>query len=517
MNFFDKFQDLFKREIPATEMESIFRRLDVDEFFNGLHNLWAPSELISKIGGVKNLELLYKDPEIYAAIDKRLAALLDTRLIFEGKDEVAVKFFQENLLMHEQQLKQDFWWSVYNGYGVEQIIYDPDRSCKVIGFQKEEFWRFEPMQDLIHVKLLYTSNMNLMNKVMPYGKFVLTTNNGTYFNPSGDPMAERLIQPWIFRCNGWDLWMDFAKRFANGFMHAKIEDGSKKSEVRVELEKAAKSAIIVTDKESDLNMIQVSRDSSLYSMIDDKTVASMQKVILGETQTSDMQARGSSASAGVHNEVRLEKTRADIRLIEKSLDETMRQIAAVCGMDVASIPRAKLIYDPGLNSELALRDATLKTVGVEFNKKYFVNNYGLRDDEFEVVQPQQSSGGFFKSEKKSLFLKPDDVKGYIGAPEKCGDCRSIELAPSVARKDARQETEKEDAVAFLTRNGEPPINIDDLLSAINLSSSTKELDANLNALFENRSTSFVDTLTDTLYYSATKGALLGNPEKLEAE
>ena len=100
-------------------------------------------------------------------------------------------------------------------------------------------------------------------------------------------MFERLIMPWIFKCNGWDLWIDFAKRFANGFMHGKVEDAGQITEFRKVLEKAAKSSTVVTDKNTELSLIQASRDSSIYDMLDSKTVAKIQKVILGETLTSD--------------------------------------------------------------------------------------------------------------------------------------------------------------------------------------------------------------------------------------
>lgn len=520
MDFFDKFKDLFKREVPRSQAEAIFNRLDVDQAFNFMSNLYHPSELIQKIGGIQNLEYLYKDPEIYAAVDKRLAALLDTRLVLESKSDELVKFFEDQLLDHEQQLKQDFWWAVPYGFAVEQIVYDPDRSCKVIGFQKEDFWRFEPLPDLIHVRLVSTTRTELMNKVLPYGKWVVATNNGTYSNPVGDPMFERLIQPWIFRCNGWDLWMDFAKRFSNGFMHGRIEDESQVKEFRKTLETAAKSAIIVTDKNSELSLIQPSRDSSIYDMIDSKTIATFQKVILGETQTSDMQERGSSASAGIHNEVRLEKTRADIRLVEKSLDETIWQIAAVCGIDDSEdIPKAKLIYDPGLNQELATRDTSLNSIGVRFTKKYFINNYGFKEDDFDVVDPAPASPfGFSSKKKKSLYLKPEEVKDFLGLPEdECPACRNIQLAPNVSRKDNRQQNEKEDVVDYLKRNGEEPINMDDLIAAIQRSKNESDLDKNLSALFDQRSVTFIDTLTESLYYSASKGALLGNPERLETD
>lgn len=511
MNLFEKFVDLFKREVPETEVEALFQRLDVDKFFSGLNNLWHPSELIRKIGGLSKLENLNKDSEIYAAVDKRIAALLDTRLVLEGGSRV--KFFEDNLKPFERQLKQDFWWAIPYGYGVEQIIYNPDRSGNVIGFQREEFYRFEPLQDLIHVRLVDTTNSEWRNKVMPYGKWVLTTNNGSYYNPSGDPMFERLIQPWIFRCNGWDLWMDFAKRFANGFMHAKIEDSDKQTAMRQALEKAGKSSVLVTDKSTDINMISASRDSSIYDMIDSKTISTMQKVILGETLSNQASQTGSYGAASIHNDVRIEKTMADIKLVEHSFNEVIKQIAEVNGF-TDELPKATLVYDPGINADQAARDQVLTGTGIKFSKEYYMKTYGFKEEDFEITQPQ--SFGF--SQKKKTFLKPQDIKEFMGASNECPDCsRTIKLAPNISRKDTRQSDEKEETVDFLVRSGTPPIQTDDLIAAISLSKTPKELEENLNLLFDSRSMEFVNLMTDTLYYSASKGALFGNPEKVEAK
>src|SRR5690606_11118824 len=138
--------------------------------------------------------------DIFAALDKRVAALLDTKLTLAGGDPALNKWFTDQLLPFERQLKQDFFWTAFNGYGVEQIIYDEDGSGRLAGFQREEFWRFLPLKDLIHVKCVHSNDPEYRDQVMPYGKFVLTTNNGTSYNPMGDSIAERLITPWIFKC-----------------------------------------------------------------------------------------------------------------------------------------------------------------------------------------------------------------------------------------------------------------------------------------------------------------------------
>lgn len=522
MDWFNRFTDrLFKREAPSTEFEAYYKRLDLDHFFGQLNNMWEPNELIWRIGGHKNLKKVMIDPEIYAAFETRKAAILDTKLILESDSEEVKKFFEDQLLPFEDQLKQDFWQAIPFGYSVEQIIYDPDRSCKVIGFQREQFWRYQPMQDLMHVKVIDSSNYEYVNQLMPYGKFVLTSHGGSYYNPYGDAIVEKLIQPWMFRCTDWDLWLDFAKRFANGFMHAKIEDGTKIDEVKAELAKAAKGAILVTDKNSDLSLIQASRDSSLYATIDDRVIASIQKVILGQTMTSEMQDRGSSGAAGVQNEVRLEKFRADVKMLEKSFNETIKQIAYVCGIE-ENIPTAKLITDIGLNNEQAARDATLNGMGVKFTKQYYIDNYGFKDQDFDIVEPQVNPFGSF-AQKKSLYLKPEDIKKYLGVEHTCISCntkpntRKATLAPNVTRKQNRQLEEREDAVSFLQRNGAEPLNMYDIIAAIQSSKNEKELDQKLLALFDQDNSSEVDLLTNTLYHVAAKGALFGNPKVIKNE
>ena len=518
MSWFDKFEDLFKRKVPQSEFEAIFQRMDFEQFFNSVRNLWSPSELIKKMGGYENLHLLYKDHDIYASIDKRIAALLNTEMQIEGPDEALVQFFEEQLRHHERQLKQDFWWAIYNGWAVEQIIYDEDRSGKVVGFQREDFWRFEPQKDLIHAKLVSSNNTVWRNKIVPYGKFVLTTNNGTSSNPYGDAMAERLVLPYIFKCNGWDLWQDFAKRFANGFMHGKIEDMSQAAAMRSALEKAGKSSIFVTDKNTELNLVTPNRDSSIYSTIDDKTVRAIQKVILGETQTSDMAERGSSGSAGVQNEVRQEKTWADIDLVSKSLNETIRQIAAVNGFNPDLLPTVTLSWDPDFSIEQSTRDVALYGMGVRFTEEYYKKTYGLKDDDFEIdnTPPQPSFGFAQKRGTGKTFLTPDEMKSFMGVSPSKHKC-NVHLNASDSRKSSRRQQETEEIVSLLSRNSDAPINPDDLVAAILSAKDEDDLEIKLTSLFDQRNNGFVDDMTKGLYLAAARGAMFGNPETLKKD
>lgn len=500
-----------------TKYGSLFTKVDLDSFYANLNNLYTVSELLAKIGGRSQFPRLYKDHDIRASIEKRQAALLDTKMIFEGPDEYFKDFFKEQLQPHEDQLKKDLLWTIFNGYGVEQIIYHPSMNGTVLGFNREQFWRFEPLPNMKHVILRSGAGkdgMSLSGQVLPYGKWVLTVNDGTTANPWGEPLAESMIIPYLIKCNAWDLWQDFAKRFANGFLHAQIEDMEQKEEASKELNKTGKSTFIVTDKNTTLTMHQASRDSSIYSLMEDKAVRGLQKLILGETQTSSTEVRGGSASASVHNEVRQEKTWADIRLVSKGLNDIIQQIAFVNGFDKSKLPKVSLIYEPTFSVEQANRDVQLNGIGVKFKKEYYVKNYGINAEDFDLEDPKPASPFGFR--QKSSFLSPDEMTKFIGTTNLNGGC-PVHMDANSSRKGRKQEAEKEEIVELLNRNNEPPLNPDDLIAAILTSKNEKELDAKLNALFDQRNNSFVDVMTQALYLSAARGAMLGNPEVIKDE
>lgn len=514
MKIVEKFSSLFKREVSKDKSFS-HALYDANAFFEATINLWNPNDLINKVGGVKGFEMLAKDPEIYAAIDKRIAALIDTRLVLSGDNETLNKWFTEQLKPHETQLKKDFWWSQFNGYGVEQIIYNEDGSGEIVGFQKEDFWRFEPMRDLIHVKFTgYSSSIE--DDILPYGKFVLTVNDGSQSKPTGNPIAEKVIAPWYMMCTSEDLWIDFAKRFANGYMHGKIADEDKAKKFKEDLERSGKSSFMVTDKETEINLIQPNRDSSLYLSMTELAAKRIQKVILGGTQTSEMEARGSSGSAGIHNDVRLEKTLADIQLVQDAINETILQIALVNEFipDASyrdTLPKATLVYDPQFNLELATRDSTLSAAGVKFNKQYYIDNYGFKEEHFEVVDPAPApSNSFFQ--KKRSFLTKDDVNTFLLS--KGSKCCPHNL-DSATRKENRIHDEVDEIVALVDRNAQSPIDVEMLIAAINSSENELDLNNKLLALFDNKNNQFADTMTEALYLASARGAMVGNPEVIK--
>ncbi len=422
---------LYTRKVNTANVQGYFERIDLDNFFTNLSYYIDPEELVLKIGDRRVLQRLMYDGEIYAAVDKRLAALTTTNLEIQTESEELKRFFEDQLLNHERQLKTDFFQAVLYGYSVNQIIYKENRSGEVEGFQREDFWRFEPMRDGIHVRLrnsrygLGISN----NQVLDYGKWILTTNNGSFTNPTGESILTRLYLPWLFRCQSWDLWMKFAERYSMGFLIGTTDADNSESLNKFldQLKSAVKGAALAVGQGSSIQLIQPNRDSSIYSLIDEKTINLFYRVILGETQTSMMAERGSSGSAEVHNQVRIEKTRSDIYLVQKSFKEAMLQIGAVNGIPPEDIPEAVLSVDQGLETERAARDSVLSGTGqIKFKKNYFVDKYGYEEDEIDVIDPPPPSPGFDnlfkkKADPKTTFLSKKDVDKYL-EKDSCPEC-----------------------------------------------------------------------------------------------
>jgi phage gp29-like protein len=507
----DIYEKLFDREVPTQEDQraysALYERVDVENFFQRLTYYHDPIAHKHLGQNRKNLELIYKnDSEIMAAVDKRLGALLTSEIKIETESEELRAYFEENVLSHKDQLIEDFWWAVAYGYNVEQIIYNKDRSGAIDGFSREQYWRFTPYPDLKSISLTSKSGFGSkqkVNELLPYGKWVLTVHKGTSFNPFGEALFSRLYMPYVFRCNGFDFWMNFLERFASGFMIGKNATGSEESikAMRKALDKAAKAASIVVPTEDDVSAVFPPNQGAAYKEFDDKILQIYLRAILGETQTSVMENRGSSASAEVHDGIRAEKTLFDIKIVEKSFRELVKQVSLVNGFDLERNPlKIRLIPSQGLEAERAERDSKLKQSGVvSFTKDYLQRHYGFEEDEIEVPEPDPlASLGL--GQGKSIHLSSEDQKNLFDVGkthEACGGFKFNEAEVAFNNVD--------EVVNLLERLDVSPLDFEQVIATIFASKDRKDLEKNLDALFYEDNPEFSEIMTQALYSIFAEG------------
>jgi hypothetical protein len=113
-----------------------------------------------------------------------------------------------------------------------------------------------------------------------------------------------------------------------------------------------------------------------FERLENAILRRIQKLILGQTLTSDVGSNGSYAVAAIHNEVRNDKRRADMRMVQMT---GQRLVDILCEINKLQPMKFIMADDSGLELHRAQRDAVLVPVlaasGLQLNKEYFTDNY----------------------------------------------------------------------------------------------------------------------------------------------
>ncbi len=156
-------------------------------------------------------------------------------------------------------------------------------------------------------------------------------------------------------------------------------------------------SVLSIDSEDDVQVLGTSGASgtagSAFEMFNKTLAQQMQKVILGQTLTSGTDGKGSYALGQVHENVRADKLKSDIRLVTPTLQAAMN---ALCNLNGWEQHKIMLGEKPkALNKDQAERDTNLKNAGANFTPQYFQREYGLQDG--DIVESQPLSSAQFKA------------------------------------------------------------------------------------------------------------------------
>ena len=111
---------------------------------------------------------------------------------------------------------------------------------------------------------------------------------------------------------------------------------------------------------------------------------SIQKLILGQTLTSDVGSTGSYAAAKVHQQVQETKRNADIRMVTKAVQSLIVNLCSLNG--ITNVPDFVMADDTGLELERAQRDKIHFDLGMRHTPEYFMDRYDYREGDFEMAE-----------------------------------------------------------------------------------------------------------------------------------
>lgn len=458
-------------------------------FFQQIGYVADPDEILRRAGiRRENLRQLEGDDEISGACDTRLEAVIGTPWRLEPSEGAAAGFVREQIEPHIEHLVRGIWTAVPYGYSVVQIVFSNlgDR----IGLKyvvEEEFENFIPTHT---GDLLMWDGKSLDEHKIDPRRFLLTVRHPSRRNPYGQALFSRLYWPWFFRVHGWRFWSKWLERFGSPFLIGKTVGNT--SEMAQALSEAVNSASIGIRDTDDITALEQTQGTGHFEAFESTIVKRFQKLILGQTLTTDMGSTGSFAAAKVHNDVREDKRNADLRLVRASVQRMINTLWALNNFG-GTAPEFIMADDTGLESDRAARDAILaEKLGVEFSDSYLLDRYDLDPADFTRKEPPpslvQQTPSSPQDKALSAQMDHDTLMQFAARGLSAQDVLDAQIKKVAGKADT-------------------PINMDDVRAAVMGAEDARDLEQRLAVLIGPENPEFRTTLERAMFSAQLLGFL----------
>jgi len=393
------------RKSLAAEIASRDRSVD---FAAALAYLPNPDPVLKKQGrDISIYRDLLVDGHLWAVVQSRQAAVLGREWRIEPADSSrkarrAAEMCQAMLeALPMDAVLEQMLNAVLYGYSIQEIVWEPDggqlRPARIDAKPQEGFlvgpdgrWRFRARD-------------NYAGEELPEKhKFLITGSHATYRNPYGEPSLSRCFWPATFKKGGWRFWITFGEKYGLPWVVGKLPRGSTEAD-RQDLLDMLKNmiadAVAAIPADASVEILSVgtaAASPAIYDGLIGKCDAEMSKAILGQTLTTEVGPTGGAfAASQTHMEVRGDLADRDKSLAVDGLNTLLAWIVELNEGDPALAPRSSFVEAEDIRKDLADRDQVLLGQGVRFTKNYYLRQYSLEEEDFELTEPQaQTSGGF---------------------------------------------------------------------------------------------------------------------------
>lgn len=400
---------------------SLYRNVAVNQLISAMLEMGDPDATLKKLGlSRKDLRALEGDDEITAAMDTRREAVCGTAWRLEPGTGRNVKWLWAELEPHVVAIVSGALNSLAYGYTVQEIIYR--QADGRVGIQSVEEKPFEWFSFSPDGRLLWRSiagDLLDVETVYP-GKFLLTRHLPTYRNPYGEALFARLYWPWFFRVNGWKFWATAMERTGTPFLKgtfppgsSQLPDGSLKDNgelMAATLDSAVQNAVLALPEGWDAAFLTATQSGLSFEVFEQACLKRIQRLILGQTLTSDTgsDGGGSYALGQVHNEVRIDRRNADIRMVTRTVNTLIANLWQLNGFP--NDPPDFIMEDgKGLEIPRAERDAKLVQAGImTLTPDYLLRVYDFDDGDFTIPEKATPTNKASMGQAGNTPLNPVD-------------------------------------------------------------------------------------------------------------
>lgn len=474
--------------------------------FDWLAGIPDPDEVLRRTGRTRaDLRELMRDAEVSQALDTRREAVFATPWRLEGGAARGARFLTEELTPHIQRLLAGAWDAVPYGYSVLELVYAKRGGRIGLGaVHQPPFEWFRPLPDGTLRYFPETGEGGARGLECRAEKFLLTARNGNYRNPYGEALLSSLYWPVTWRLQGWQLWLDFLDTFGAPIVVGKTS--SYDQFVTAMQAQGVRRAVgwQPTGDKDEIDTITASAPGE-FERLESALNRCIQRVVLGQTLTSDVGKSGSYAAAKVHDDVREDKRRADVRLITGSLQALVNTLWALNGFPGVA-PEFVMQDDVGLERERADRDAVLAEkvfpkvgpYGAHFAPEYAIERYDL--DASDIVVRDEPA------------VDPAAPAAPVADEGEANDEALFARLSAGGERFTPQQRVIERNVSALAPNLPAPIARANLRSAIAGARDRIDLEERLAALFDSQNPRFAELLERAHFAASVLGYLHAHDE-----
>lgn len=345
-------------------------------------------EVLRKAGIQRHkLKIMLDDDEIAQTIETRLDALLAAPFRVEPNDTPESELLNLTVKEWYYEIVSCGLNALFFGYSVQEAVYElkPEGYIGIQWIGEKPMQWFEPKND---GRLIYRQDGTYAEKEVDQTfKFFLTRRKASYENPYGKSLLATLYWLFFFKQNGFKFWAKFLERFGTPILLGKVNSkDTTTTDMNNALLNAHAQSVLSIDGKDDVQMLSTPGSGtagSSFESFNNQLIRQIQKVVLGQTLTSGTDGTGSRALGLVHENVRLDKLKSDMRLITPTLQAIVN---ALCTLNNWGDYEVILGEKPKpLNKDQAERDAHLKNAGANLTPQYFQREYGLQDGDVAVT------------------------------------------------------------------------------------------------------------------------------------
>lgn len=464
------------RRKPVAEGSAVdlFRDVAVETWF--YYIMFGRADMDAKLQELgltrADLRALEYDDEISAAIETRRESVISTPWHLEPQngeqpDDKRLLFLYDELGPHIESALRCAWNAVPYGYSVGEAVY-AQRDAGLIGLATITEKPFEWFFPEVDGRLYYRSTERGTEQVDTGLKFMVTVRNQTYRQPYGEALFSRLYSAWFFRTHGWRFWIQFLERAGIPFLVGKT--AGKTDKMAEDLRKAVQGGTIAIASGDEVNMLSTSLTGDSFQAFDVGVAKRIQKLILGQTLTSDTQGVGSQALGKVHNDVREDRRNGDIRLCKQAPQWLVNALWGLNGFP-GNPPEFCMEDDTGLQAERAARDLIVHQMGARFSEQYLYRAFDYEEGDITMEAAKNDA---------------QDSQGQIGGNE-TADAETFSHGrgvPFAGRKFTREQQAIEDLVDSAMQSQAQPIDPAIVRRAIQAASSPEEVEDRLSVLLQ---------------------------------